>query len=410
MGASVLSLLCITEANAAANYAEINRLTAYLVDHPDDSDSYAARAGYWAEAGAYDLALNDYQYAINLAPKTADYWASRATIYLTLGRDAQAAENCRIALKHDEGNLIAYRTQAQVRFKLGRYHEALASVNKGLLVDSSDVRLWRLRAHVHGKAGNNASAISDLEAAVANDPSDAQAWNDLGHFLRLDNRPTEALAAFNDAYKHDNESVEVNYNLGRVHLALGNADNAKRAFDRVLQPSPAWKQTLNDSYAKIATMHGDSAVQARNWSAAIGHFTNSDNLRSNVDVQQKLKQAYIEQLRHLLTHDGNDKQAELLFGEAGKKFPNDVPSISKSFAEAWTAWADAQAKVTAQDFEAKRDRLKKAWVYDRSAGNKKRFIEAVVRLMEVYASMQNKKKEAGLEYADALRYATGDKV
>lgn len=407
-GIFVLTLTGI--ASADPDYAEINRLSAHLQTHPKDADALASRAGHLAAAGAYDLAFKDCLKATQLAPRNADYWAAKATVLLSQRKYKEADRSCRIALGHDGHNSVALQTKARIELEQGRNHQALATASTGLLVDSSNAHLWRIRSHANARIGNRHAAIADLRAAIANDSSDARTWNDLGHFLRLANRLPEALVAFNEAFKLDNDSEEVNYNLGRVHLALGNADSAKNALDRVLQPLASWKTPLNEAYAEIALLHGEAAARAGNWSAAIAHFKSSDSRRSTGQVRGQLRHAYIQELHHLLTNSGKSDEAEALFHVAVQEFPGDVQLISTHFAASWTAWADAQAKVTVNDFEAARDRLRKAWEYGRSSSARKRHVAAIVRLMEVYASMPNRKSDAGLAYADALRYASGDRV
>ncbi len=75
----------------------MRQMDALVELHPREAMLYALRGGMRQRRRQYEQALADLSYAIELSPQTADYYVSRATLYLEMGNRKEAREDTRIA-------------------------------------------------------------------------------------------------------------------------------------------------------------------------------------------------------------------------------------------------------------------------------------------------------------------------
>lgn len=77
----------------------IDQANQAVEQHPDSAVAYAARAGMESDMKQYDAALYDWDEAIRLDGRNADYLLSKADLLLTLGRKADAKATLDEAVK-----------------------------------------------------------------------------------------------------------------------------------------------------------------------------------------------------------------------------------------------------------------------------------------------------------------------
>ncbi len=75
----------------------MRQMDALVELHPREAMLYALRGGMRQRRRQYEQALADLSYAIELSPQTADYYVSRATLYLEMGNRKLARQDTRIA-------------------------------------------------------------------------------------------------------------------------------------------------------------------------------------------------------------------------------------------------------------------------------------------------------------------------
>lgn len=77
----------------------VDQLNRCVQMFPDSADAYAARAAYETGQEQYDVAIYDWDEAIRLNPKNADFVVSKVDILLNLGRKNEAREALDKAVK-----------------------------------------------------------------------------------------------------------------------------------------------------------------------------------------------------------------------------------------------------------------------------------------------------------------------
>lgn len=80
----------------ADTFDELNQIVQMF---PDSADAYAARAAYETEQKLYDVAAYDWEEAIRLQPKNADYVVSKVDVLLQQGNFTEARETLNAAVR-----------------------------------------------------------------------------------------------------------------------------------------------------------------------------------------------------------------------------------------------------------------------------------------------------------------------
>lgn len=245
------------------------------------NDRALARLRLQKFAEAYD----DLQRAVQLDPGNADYRANLGYVLWKLARSAEAIQAEREALKIDPRNYTAnyqlgrflLRTgdkdlikeaaeklrkaleidprQYEVRFELiAAFRElgdtAAALGQLDLLQDAkpSDARVFYVAGLLNADRGDLKSAIADFGEAIRLDPNLYGAWQDLGLAYVKQGRWADAVNAFAELAKRQQNSVEVAYLLS---VALYNSNRIAEAESEVRRAL-----RLNTGFAQAHTLLG----------------------------------------------------------------------------------------------------------------------------------------------------------
>lgn len=259
--------------------------TEKLRKSPNDAEAINDRALARLRLQKFPEAYEDLKHAVQLSPSTADYRANLGYVLWKLGRAQEAIQAEREALTLDEKNYTAnyqlgrflLRTgektllkeaaaklkraleldarQYEVRFELIAAYRELGDTASALgqleiLQDakSSDARVDYVAGLLHADRGDMKTALAEFATALRKDPSLYGAWQDLGLAYSRMNRWSEAVEAFSELAKRQQNSVEAAYLLA---LALY---NAKRTDEAEVQVRRALR--LAASFAEAHTLLG----------------------------------------------------------------------------------------------------------------------------------------------------------
>ncbi len=282
--------------------------TAKLQTNPSDTQVINERALARLRLQKFTDAYQDLLRAVELNPSNADYWANLGYVLWKLGRAQEAIQAERDALKLDEKNYTAnyqlgrflLRTgnknalkeaadrlkkaleidarQYEVRFELiAAYREigdtASALAQLDILEDAkpSDARVNYVSALLYVDRGDMNLALAGFRESVRKDPNLYGAWQDLGlAYVKL-NRWPEAVEAFAELAKRQQNSVEAAYLHG---LALY---NAKRVPEAEIEARRALR--LDPAFAGAHTLLGIIlASKSTSYSEALDSLTQAVEL------------------------------------------------------------------------------------------------------------------------------------
>ncbi|HEY0460498.1 MAG TPA: tetratricopeptide repeat protein [Pyrinomonadaceae bacterium] len=241
--------------------------TEKLQKTPNDAEILNDRALARLRLQKFAEAFEDLKRAAVINPKQADYRANLGYVLWKLGKGSEAIDAERAALKLDEKNYTA-------NYQLGRFllrtgdknllKEATERLKKALEIDARQYEVRFELIAAFRELGDTASALAQLDILQDAKPSDARvvyvsallfvdrndfkaaetnfreavqkdpnlygAWQDLGLLYAKQNRWTEAVEAFSELAKKQQNSVDTAYLFA---LSLFNAKRVAEAETEV---------------------------------------------------------------------------------------------------------------------------------------------------------------------------------
>jgi uncharacterized caspase-like protein len=154
-----------TTAIALAEDPTIKSLTAKLADNPDDQNALYRRGQVYANKGAYNLAIKDFDDAIRLNPKDVEALNNRCWTRAVIGELQAALKDCNEALRLRPSFVDALGSRGLVNLKNGQVKNAIVDFDDALKINP------RLTSSLYGrglaKQRNGAAADGDLDIANA---------------------------------------------------------------------------------------------------------------------------------------------------------------------------------------------------------------------------------------------------
>lgn len=190
---------------APANYRPTDQdVAAWRADAPTTADAYIERGGRFLNTSKNDLALADFNKAVELDPKSAFAFANRGLGYLYGGKLADAKADVARALELDSRNHIALHGVGLIAMREARYADAAAAFGR-----AADL-----------KAGNTFALAAQAGAYMAMDETD------------------KALAVAADLERLVPDRAETGLLRYEIHAASGRRDLALAELDKALTKTP----------------------------------------------------------------------------------------------------------------------------------------------------------------------------
>ncbi|MBI1258729.1 MAG: tetratricopeptide repeat protein [Chloroflexi bacterium] len=202
-----------------ADDAQLLSLSAALDHEPNNPEHFFARGKRRADLGDYAQAIEDFDRAIALSPRTAAYYVERGDCYHWSGdtRRCLADENRAIELDPYQADYYVRRGRSSINLRA--YDEAVRDFSRALRLEPEQAETYFLRGTAYARDRDWQHAVADCCKAVELEPECAEYQAALGmayiceHGLRDD---------YDRSIEHLRRAVElapenVNYRLQRAH-------------------------------------------------------------------------------------------------------------------------------------------------------------------------------------------------
>jgi serine/threonine-protein kinase len=247
-----------TDARFALGFAGLGEAYSlkYLVDpNPKWIDEAAANCKHAAElddhlpsvyvtlgrihssTGQFDLAVQEFQRALDLNPRDADALVGMASTYEKAGRipDAEATFKKAVALRPD--NWDGYNALGLFYDRQRRYSEAVTQIQKAIELTPDNAQAYSNLAAVYLDTDDDkyvSNAEDALKKSISLSPS-YWAYANLGVLYYGERRYAEAADMAEKALQLNGDDYRVWENLGAAYEWLGQMDKAAAAYDRELE-------------------------------------------------------------------------------------------------------------------------------------------------------------------------------
>jgi tetratricopeptide (TPR) repeat protein len=226
--------------------------------NPNVPSAWNNRAAYYEDVGELDKAVAGFSRAVALDPRTVLYWDNRARLHARLGRWAKVVEDCHglLALVSDRERARVYALRARAYHRLGRYGEALSDYRQAVDQGPPDARccdsLARLLATCPDpRLREPARAVELARKATELAPQEAPYWNTLGAAQYRAGHWKAAIEALTRALElRKGGDAGDGFFLALAHARLGNAEEARRWYDRAARWGEENRQALSKDAPK----------------------------------------------------------------------------------------------------------------------------------------------------------------
>jgi tetratricopeptide (TPR) repeat protein len=237
-----------------------------------DADALARRGAAALAAGEPARALDDLNRAISLAPATAPYLFDRARVHLAMRQPRPALADLDEALRLDPALADARARRSRLRAELGDRAGAEADLAQldASLPPTSHLRLGM--AHLHAGFTQLEPALKQFDLWIAARPDDAGLPAALSSRCWLRTRLNvdlpQALKDCQRAVSIDGGDPALHGTLGWALLRTGDADRARKAFDRAIALRPQATPLTLYGRGLALTRLGDTEAAQRDLAAA----------------------------------------------------------------------------------------------------------------------------------------------
>ena len=194
------------------------------------------------KAGDFRKAVAPYTQAIDLNPNIADAYINRGAVREYLGELDPALQDYDAALAI-EPRSEAYNNRGNVYSRKGDNRRAIQDYSKALELDARIVSAYLYRGHAFRSLALYDSALRDYSEALKLDPENADAHAFTGVIYSLRGEYNNAVERFGRALRlaPDDAYIPVSrilVNRGGSYHAKGDDDSAVRDFEKVLELDP----------------------------------------------------------------------------------------------------------------------------------------------------------------------------
>ncbi len=196
---------------------------------------YNNRGKAYADRGAYELALRDYNKAIELKPEYAEHYNNRGNALDDLGDHAQAIRDFDKAIELKPGYAPAYNNRGVTLATQGDPVRGIRDLTQAIKLQADYVNAYYNRGNSYLMLGDPARAIQDFNKAIELNPDFAQAYNnrgtaygasgDIEQALRDHTKAIELKPDFASAY--GNRALDF-YSLQKYDQAWSDVERCRR--------------------------------------------------------------------------------------------------------------------------------------------------------------------------------------
>lgn len=190
-------------------------------------------------SGDAKQAIGEFSQAIDEAPDDPAYHNALGLAYLVDRRPDLAIASFERAVQLDPKFSDAYNNLGSAHVRRAEYDQAIKAFTQAL---ANPAYLTPEQAHlnlgnVYAVQGRPADAIEEFKRALDVAPDFAEAHNRLGYVYLMQGRVELAIAELTLAVKQAPELVTAHLSLGFAHLLAGEKDQARQAFQKVVELS-----------------------------------------------------------------------------------------------------------------------------------------------------------------------------
>jgi tetratricopeptide (TPR) repeat protein len=214
------------------------------------SGVYLALANSQLEKGTYNEAIQNYDEAIRLNPKSAEAFLFRGRAHEYLSNYTQAMEDYSQAVELQSANPEAFNGLGRIALKQGDLSKAIANFGHSLQFDPNNAEAYLGLGDSYAGINQPDSAIGAYRNAISIKPGAPEAFQRLGTALARQGKYAEAIESYTDAIRLNPELATVYLNRGEAQEASGKISLALSDYELAAKND----RNLTEAYLKKADL------------------------------------------------------------------------------------------------------------------------------------------------------------
>lgn len=175
----------------------------------------------------YAQAVESYSAAIDMQPKTAQFYNERGCAYDGLGEFSKALSDFDKAIELDPKFAVAYTGRGHTYSYLGEYDKEVSDCSKAIELEPELACAYNNRGNAYKCLGEYNKAISDLEKAIELDPMYTHPYKHYGVICKKQEDFVKALELLTKSIELDPKYKEAYEERAEVYRSLGKVAEAE---------------------------------------------------------------------------------------------------------------------------------------------------------------------------------------
>jgi tetratricopeptide (TPR) repeat protein len=215
-----------------------DKYAASLVQRSDFAPTLIALGDSLREQGKLRIAVETYERALELAPKSAVGHANLGLLLAQTGEPERGLRHCRQAVELNPDSIVSLQNLGTLLLEAGEIDESLDILERALELDPKSPSVCVAIGRVSHELAEYNRAASWFERALRLDPDFTFARCHLGLVLLDLGHPEQAAEVFQKALESEPRSIEALSGLARARLDQGDVDGAVASHRTVIELFP----------------------------------------------------------------------------------------------------------------------------------------------------------------------------
>lgn len=194
-----------------------------LVENVPEPKSYIERADYFQYIGKLNLALSNWNQAVELSGNNPDMLIERSKFKDdVLNNEKDAIADCRLALKQNPHESRYYYMLARPFYDLFELDSVRFYCTRAIELDPSNCSAIVMRANALDMLGKGDLAKTEYERAILTCPEEYDAYRQLAIYYISKNEYAKALQILEENLKHTPKDVDLRLEICKVKIHIAN--------------------------------------------------------------------------------------------------------------------------------------------------------------------------------------------
>ncbi|REJ56984.1 MAG: tetratricopeptide repeat protein, partial [Microcystis wesenbergii TW10] len=240
----------------------------------------APRAAWYGNRGLvyhnqqkYDLALDDFNKAIELNPNYANAYNNRGNLYQDLQKYELALDDYNKAIELNPNYANAYNNRGILYRRQQKYKLALDDYSKAIDINPNFAGAYNNRGILYDNQQKYELALSDYNKAIDINPNFAMAYNNRGTLYYNQQKYDLALDDFNKA-------IELNPNFAEAYVNRGNIYSEQQKYELALSDYNK-AIDINSDYAGAYNNRGLLYSEQQKYELALSDYNKAIDINPN---------------------------------------------------------------------------------------------------------------------------------